>query len=424
METESDNFFLTQLHSTYKDVLDHAIAQNCIVCVPMAASIVDKNISRRFIRTSHAVDHMLKPSPYVPHLFQSLSNKNLIIKQDEIKSHTGYSHTFTVMIVKEENSHDSRGKVYKQITISAPLDDTADKYTLIPPDPIYQFSSAEEYNNFMRHAVEGSEAAVMYAVAFVEFFNVSYTPYRTYSRDCYDKVKTALRDLQTVTPTQICLKIPQFANLKSNIRLFSYLTNLVESLLLPSIYDKLFLKMVEFNEEDEVRFQHDCDLLRNGSAECFGLEADIENCKFTEAHEVLKSVNEVKTPWEKLNVITRLSTVIDSEIKRHLAEINAEKAEKWAMSADQYFPILTKFIALQRVPCLIANLTYITEFSLCPMSSSEQKYHFINLLATVQSIEKHAQEIAQGPVGVVPAPPVQKRGRSEQAISLSDSEDA
>ena len=198
MEGDSDNLFLTKLHTSYKDVLDYAIAQNCIVCVPMAASIVDKHLTRRFMRISHSVDHMLKPSPYVPHLFQSLSNKNLLIKQDEIHSHTGYSHSFTVMIVKEENSHDSKGKVYKQITLSAPLDDTADKYTLIPPDPIYQFSSAEEYTNFLRHAVEGSEAAVMFAGAFCEFFNTSYMPSKATSRDCYDKVKIALRDLQAV----------------------------------------------------------------------------------------------------------------------------------------------------------------------------------------------------------------------------------
>ena len=200
MEADSDNLFLTQLHTSYKDVLDYAIAQNCIVCVPMAASTVDKHLTRRFMRTSYSVDHMLKPSPYVPHLFQSLSNKNLLIKQDEIRAHTGYSHQFTVMIVKEENSHDSKGKVYKQITISAPLDDTADKYTLIPPDPIYQFSSAEEYTNFLRHAVEGSEAAVMFAGAFCEYFNTTSTPPRANSRDCYDKVKTALRDLQAVFP--------------------------------------------------------------------------------------------------------------------------------------------------------------------------------------------------------------------------------
>jgi len=194
----------------------------------------------------------------------------------------------------------------------------------------------------------------------------------------------------------------------------------VESLLLPGIYEKLFQKLVEFNREDEEQFQRDCDVLRSGNLDCFGLDADIDTCTFSESYEVLKSVNEAKTPWEKLSVITKLSSAIDGELKRHLQGVNGERAEKWSMSADLYFPVLTKFIALQRVPNLIASMTYITEFSLCPMSSSEQKYHFINILATVQSIEKHAQESRQGPVGVVPAPPLYQLPANDQAISFSD----
>lgn len=198
----------------------------------------------------------------------------------------------------------------------------------------------------------------------------------------------------------------------------------MESLILPGIYDKLFQKMVEFSAEDEEQFQQDCDTLRSGNMDCFGLDADIETCTFSESYQVLKSLDEAKTPWEKLSVITKLSSAIDGELKRHLQGVNEDRAEKWSMSADLYFPILTKFIALQRVPNLITSMTYITEFSLCPMSSSEQKYHFINILATVQSIEKHAQETRQGPIGSVPAPPVYPLPADTQAISLSDSEDS
>lgn len=194
----------------------------------------------------------------------------------------------------------------------------------------------------------------------------------------------------------------------------------MESLLLPGIYEKLFQKLVEFSVDDEEQFQRDCDVLRSGNLDCFGLDAEIDTCTFSESLEVLKSVNEAKTPWEKLSVITKLSSAIDGELKRHLQGVNAERAEKWSMSADLYFPILTKFIALQRVPNLIASMTYITEFSLCPMSSSEQKYHFINILATVQSIAKHAQESRQGPIAVVPAPPFYPLPASDQAISFSD----
>lgn len=200
-------------------------------------------------------------------------------------------------------------------------------------------------------------------------------------------------------------------------------------MILPGVYEKLFAKMIEFSEEDESEFQRDCQVVRSCRIDKFGLDKDIEGCEFLQSYEIMQGVNGVKTPWEKLNIITKLASTIDSEIKLHLQSSSLEKAEKWAMSADQYFPILTKFIALKPIPHLIANLTFISEFSLCPMSSSEQKYHFINVLATVQSIKKHAEEALLPPEPPTPPlivakfhpPKAKKAPKTDQVISLSDS---
>ena len=200
-------------------------------------------------------------------------------------------------------------------------------------------------------------------------------------------------------------------------------------MILPGVYDKLFAKMIEFSEEDEAEFQHDCQAVRSSHTDKFGLDTDIETCQFLQSYEVMQGVNGVKTPWEKLNIITKLDSTIDSEIKSHIHTHSPDKAEKWSMSADQYFPILTKFIALKPIPHLIANLTFISEFSLCPMSSSEQKYHFINVLATVQSIKKHAEEALLPADPPIPPPHLaefhppkpKKPLKTDQIISLSDS---
>ena len=99
---------------------------------------------------------MLKPSPYVEYLFMNMAGFNVKIKDGEIMAHTGYNNKFVVTILKEENTHDEEGRCYKQITISAPLDDSSEKYSLLPPEPIYKFHSPKEYIGFLKHALEDS----------------------------------------------------------------------------------------------------------------------------------------------------------------------------------------------------------------------------------------------------------------------------
>jgi hypothetical protein len=131
-----------------------------------------------------------------------MAGKNLRIANHEVSSGTGYQHKFTVTILKEENTHDEKGRCYKQITISAPLDDVAEKYSLLPPEPIYKFNTSREYVGFLRNAVDENRAALMFGDAFIMWFNNSYIPFSEYQKDCYKKVRTALTDMKS-----ICLKI-------------------------------------------------------------------------------------------------------------------------------------------------------------------------------------------------------------------------
>ena len=81
----ADNKFQEALKSSFADVLEHAISHNYLVCVPSSSSIASRPITRRFISNSYTVDHMIRPSPYVENIFQTMTGKNLIIKNDEIK---------------------------------------------------------------------------------------------------------------------------------------------------------------------------------------------------------------------------------------------------------------------------------------------------------------------------------------------------
>ena len=288
----ADNKFQEALKSSFADVLEHAISHNYLVCVPSSSSIASRPITRRFISNSYTVDHMIRPSPYVENIFQTMTGKNLIIKNDEIKAHTGYTHKFALQIVKEENAHDSKGRVYKQIFVTAPLDDNPNKSIMMKPDPVYKFYSAKEYIGYLHYAVEDSEAAFMFAQAFVVHFNNSYIIFRQFAKEAYNKIKTGLKDLKSLV-----LKIDQLLDANNNTRLMQYVCEMVESNILYDIYEKLFSHMVDFHQDDEALLFESCDkLLDQLPISRFGFDTDLEGIIFRDSLQVLNSINDFKTP--------------------------------------------------------------------------------------------------------------------------------
>jgi len=392
----SDFGFLDTLVTKYRDIFEKAVANNYVVCIPTEASLGLQPITKRLV-----TDHILKPSPYIENLFQTLSGKNLLIKSDEIEAHTGYTHKFTLKIIREENAHDENGRVYKQITINAPLDDNPKKFAYIPPDPIFKFYTSDQYIGYLTNAVEGAEAASMFAKAFTQHFNTSYIIFKEFAKDCYAKVKTGLKDLKALV-----LTIGQFQSVHTCPKWMEYLCEMVESNILKSIYPKLFGHMKEFHEDKETELWNDCNkLIEQLPPENFGFDPELKDCQFKESFGLVEQLNDLETPWEKLQIITRVASTIDKECKHHLSSIKSQKADSWETSADQYFPLLTYFICLHKPKNLLANLAYIQEFTISTNSSGEKTYHLINFQAAVQSIKKMVEDVSKPQVVKIPSPP-------------------
>jgi hypothetical protein len=395
---EADNKFAVVLQEQFNDVLDHAISNSYIVCIPTSSALADKELTRRFISEVYSVDHMLKPSPYVEGLFQSLSGRNVLIKTDEISTHTGYLNKFSVRILAEENSHDSKGQVYKRVLISAALDDSAKRVDLVPAEPIYKFYRSKEYIGFLNCAVENSEAAVMYADAFVTSFNNSYIIFKEFATNCYEKVKTALHDVFEVGSRQICKNIPQFAAVGQDAKYSAYLVELVESNVLDKVYDKLFTNMIHFHEEEQAEFEAQASrVLEVSSAAEIGVDRDLASLDFAKSMQHISELERLRTPWEKLHVLTQLPNVMCKEVKAYLRKVNYDRAEHWEMSADQYFPLCTWFLAKLHPQHILAHLTFMSEFSLSSAKASQERYHLTNMLAAVQTIRHLAQNVQPPP---------------------------
>jgi hypothetical protein len=315
-----------------------------------------------------------------------MTGKNLIIKNDEIKAHTGYTHKFALQIIKEENAHDPKGRVFKQIFVTAPLDDNPNKHVMMKPDPIYKFQSSQEYIGYLSCAVEDSEAAFQFSKAFIDHFNNSYIMFKQFAKEAYNKVKGALNDLKILV-----LKIEQFNEVPLNTDFNQTLCEMVESNILHGIYPKLFNAMIEFHTEQERVLIENCEKVKE-HPDKLGFDADLEGIEFEESAQVMNSINQLRTPWEKLEIFCKLAMSIEKECKRFLYRVNVAKAEKWEMSADQYFPLLIYFIIMNKPKNLQANLTFVTEFAIA-QGSGGKKYHLTNLLAAVHTICKIAEEI-------------------------------
>jgi hypothetical protein len=92
------------------------------------------------------------------------------------------------------------------------------------------------------------------------------------------------------------------------------------------------------------------------SIDNFHIIPEIEGFTFPRTTALLNQLNDFKTPWEKLKILPQVATEIDSEVVEVLRRTNYEKAEKWQMSADLYFPILTYFLVMSEVENLIPNV--------------------------------------------------------------------
>ena len=332
---------------------------------------------------------MIKPSPYVDNLFQTMTGKSLIIKNDEIKAHTGYTHKFALQIIKEENAHDQKGRVFKQIFVTAPLDDNPNKHVMMKPDPIYKFQSSQEYIGYLSCAVEDSEAASKFALSFVEHFNNSYIMFKQFAKEAYNKIKGALNDLKTLV-----LKIEQFNEVPLNLDYNQALCEMVESNVLFGVYHKLFSHMVEFHADQERILIEKCEVVLRDKDK-LGVDPLLVDILFEDSQEVMNSINEFRTPWEKLEILVKLAQSIEKECKKYLFKIDMKIAEKWEMSADKYFPLLIYFIVLSKPKNLQANLTFVTEFSVAS-GSGGKRYHLTNFLAAVHTICKIAEESEVG----------------------------
>ena len=200
-----------------------------------------------------------------------------------------------------------------------------------------------------------------------------------------------------------------------------YINELVESNVIYKIYDKLFTHISQYQDSAEKLFRDACDkLIKNVTPDKFGFDVELEGCTFEKSSEVFVKINEATTTWNKLEVLTRLAASIEKECKDYLQTHNPDKAEKWEMSADQYFPLLTYFITIQPIPNLLANISFINELSICLQNSGEQKYHFTNLMAAVQSIQDMSEDITKPTPTALEEKPIQQDIRKTRSPSSSN----
>lgn len=78
-----------------------------------------------------------------------------------------------------------------------------------------------------------------------------------------------------------------------------------------------------------------------------------------------------------------------------------------------------------------ANLTFILEFSICPASSGEQRYHLTNVMAALQTIHQMSEDLSKPQhtslvtqEEIPRAPPKKKKSRMRNTIAVITIDDS
>jgi uncharacterized membrane protein (DUF106 family) len=149
--------------------------------------------------------------------------------------------------------------------------------------------------------------------------------------------------------------------------------------------------MVKFSVDEVDVFNQNRQYLSQFTHEKFHIIPEILGFTFPRTAALLTTLNDFTTPWEKLRVLPKVAQEIDSEVMELLQRVDPAKAEKWQMSADMYFPILTYFLVMADVPNLLVNVAYILEFGIVSLGACEQGYHLTTLHAAMQGLKQLAE---------------------------------
>lgn len=181
-------------------------------------------------------------------------------------------------------------------------------------------------------------------------------------------------------------------NINLTDSLITICNELIQSLFFNKLYDFIFNKLVEFNEDIENKFietfKKDKKEKKNFELKNFKLDRCFYDMKFEKSIEKFKEISTKKTPFEKTDIIKEVFKLIQEEAMNRYREVNKKE---FTIETDDFLSFWTYILSHGNIPNINAETLFLEMFDIPSTFGDDKSF----LLTTFYSAVKSINEIVE-----------------------------
>jgi len=301
------NSFEEKLKHEYPNLLKKMEEKKYILLIPKKKLITDSSILTKRLY----YNHIYFVDKYNEHLYINLNGKVLKYDHPKFTTYLGWPKDMVLTVLDSYNSSSN--------VLCYQIDNICDEFhyrvgqSISKDNQLKKFNTQTEYlryyNNFLT-INDNYKKSIERLEKFTNEMKMNYILVKG-QEEKYSKIFRD-RTLKLINRIRGNLSNPK----DDNILVYDICAELVDSLIFNEIYNFLFEKLKEFNEEDEIEIKK---ILNENPLkyewEGLKIEEIFSSCKFLNAIKRLDDISNYNTVFEKVKVLIDVNTLITEEAK-------------------------------------------------------------------------------------------------------------
>jgi len=301
------NSFEEKLKHEYPNLLKKMEEKKYILLIPKKKLITDSSILTKRLY----YNHIYFVDKYNEHLYINLNGKVLKYDHPKFTTYLGWPKDMVLTVLDSYNSSSN--------VLCYQIDNICDEFhyrvgqSISKDNQLKKFNTQTEYlryyNNFLT-INDNYKKSIERLEKFTNEMKMNYILIKG-QEEKYSKIFRD-RTLKLINRIRGNLSNPK----DDNILVYDICAELVDSLIFNEIYNFLFEKLKEFNEEDEIEIKK---ILNENPLkyewEGLKIEEIFSSCKFLNAIKRLDDISNYNTVFEKVKVLIDVNTLITEEAK-------------------------------------------------------------------------------------------------------------
>lgn len=357
----------------------HWVQDKCgLVCIPHQRSVHGIELNREFIEK-----HTFRPSPLFKDHYITKDGKNpgnISIEDGNIVTAQGFPDKRKVKVISEELGYNKRSETFRILIIDRPL---IGSVQLKKEDDGFLYDSqillTHAESPLFLSRIPGSARALAFLNKEIETFCTNYMLLPDFLDDAAEKLRTIWKEATQLFLSCFDEKIPSDLKfVKGRIQLA------VESHLLGSVNHKLFPKICEHCQPDDVEFEKNCQQLRQLTPSELGVPTSLQ-CDLSRACEKLATLDKCTCTFEKMISVKQVLDCITESVK--------ETGDDALLTSDQYLPLLMNVIVNQKSLHIASNLYFLDKFQFYRRPSDSLSFSLVTFKAAFSYTQSFSSDL-------------------------------